>query len=779
LIFEKINGYKEGSFFTPGFITMYMSRETLRRAVVQKFNDALKKEYKDFEELKSEIDRTKEGREKANEIINSLKVCDPAVGSGHFLVSVLNEIITIKSELGVLCYRNGSRVQNYSVEIENDELIITEVETEDIFKYHLNQKGNVIDGLQRMQETIFHEKQTIIENCLFGVDINPNSVNICRLRLWIELLKNSYYTKETGYKELETLPNIDINIKQGNSLISRFKIDDKGFSHFPGIYQKIKLATEKYKEQVLIYKSTNDREVKRNAERKISEIKKEFETIVNPSDKDVLKIREIEDRLLEEKLIFYSPEEKEKWQKEKNKLTEEYTLLKQQYEEKLKTIYGNAFEWRFEFPEVLDEEGIFKGFDVVIGNPPYIRAEEIKHSREYYKTNYSVDNKAADIFYYFNELGYKLLREGYYFCFINNTYERTTAGQSLRSFMKNNFKFHEYLDFTNAVVFEEATTYPIVLIAEKSKASASFKYVPIPTDYDQDHFENNPDYMLVDQKGLLDEGWQFQTKSIANIFTKVRTLKTIREKYGKTYYGIKTALNEAFIYSKPFGYGEIEKEVLEGKDIIKWEAHSIEKYLLVFESGFTRKKFGDFEDEAAFEKMKKEFPEVMTYLLQFKERAMKRYDKGEYWWELRNCAYYNEFSKSKIIFPNLQNSNKFAWDDTGKYLCAPAVFIPTEDKFLLGILNSRLVWFFLKSICVVRRGGYIEVKPQYFEQIPIPNIEQKIKEQLNNLVDQILTSKKENPEADTRAIEREIDELVYKLYGLTEEEIKIVEESVG
>ncbi len=193
-IFEKINGYKEGSIFTPGFITMYMSRETIRRAVVQKFNDHLKTTYKDFNELSKEIDKSTKGREKANQIINSLKICDPAVGSGHFLVSALNEIIAVKSELGVLNYRDGSRFQEYKVEIENDELIVTNKETEEIFEYHLNDKGNPVEDLQKVQEALFHEKETIIENCLFGVDINPNSVNICRLRLWIELLKNSYYT---------------------------------------------------------------------------------------------------------------------------------------------------------------------------------------------------------------------------------------------------------------------------------------------------------------------------------------------------------------------------------------------------------------------------------------------------------------------------------------------------------------------------------------------------------------------------------------------------------
>ena len=188
LIFEKINGYKDGSFFTPGFITMYMCRETIRRAVVQKFKEN-GYQSDSFEDLKDEI----KDRKQANNIINSLKICDPAVGSGHFLVSALNEIIALKSDLDILSYRDGSRIKLYKVEIQNDELIVTDEDSGDIFQYYVNDKGIPPNELQRLQEALFHEKQTLIENCLFGVDINPNSVKICRLRLWIELLKNAYY----------------------------------------------------------------------------------------------------------------------------------------------------------------------------------------------------------------------------------------------------------------------------------------------------------------------------------------------------------------------------------------------------------------------------------------------------------------------------------------------------------------------------------------------------------------------------------------------------------
>lgn len=433
LIFEKINGYKEGSFFTPGYITMYMSRETIRRSVIQKFKEA---DYQlsdslelleSFDELKTKI----ENREEANQIINSIKIIDPAVGSGHFLVSALNEIIAIKSELDILCYKSGKRILDFKAEVVNDDLIITNIETEEIFEYILNEKGNIIPYKQDLQEAIFNEKQTIIENCLFGVDINPNSVNICRLRLWIELLKNTFYTKESNYTELETLPNIDINIKQGNSLISNFGINGNG----NGQSQKIKLATQKYKEQVIIYKSTDDKKVKKNAERTISEIKTMFSNVVRPLDKDYKLLKEKEAKLGEMPMLF-THEDKENWEKQRANLHEEIDELNKTIECKRKTIYINAFEWRFEFPEILDENGNFHGFDAIIGNPPYMYNRDLKHSeRDYYKMKYQT---ADDLYAYFIYEGLSILKPNGYFSFITpNTYFSLIIKEKLRKTILN------------------------------------------------------------------------------------------------------------------------------------------------------------------------------------------------------------------------------------------------------------------------------------------------------------------------------------------------------
>ena len=273
LIFEKINGYKDGSFFTPGFITMYMCKETIRRAVVQKFNETKGWNCETIIDIHNKITDTTE----ANTIVNSIKICDPAVGSGHFLVSALNEIIVIKHDLGILQDATGKKLRDYSVEIVNDELIISDDDGIP-FAYNPTNKES-----QRIQETLFKEKATIIENCLFGVDINPNSVKICRLRLWIELLKNAFY-KENN--QLETLPNIDINIKCGNSLISRFELN----TDLKKALKQGKWNIESYKIAVATYRNAESKEQKREMERLITDIKGNFRSEISVNDPKKLKL---------------------------------------------------------------------------------------------------------------------------------------------------------------------------------------------------------------------------------------------------------------------------------------------------------------------------------------------------------------------------------------------------------------------------------------------------------------------------------------------------------
>lgn len=276
-VFEKINGYKDGSVYTPAFITMYMCRETIQRSVVQRFNDQYSWTCKNIKDVYNRI----EDRAEANSIINGLKICDPAVGSGHFLVSALNEIIAVKAELGILLDADGKRLKEYNVDVINDELVVTD-EYNDVFNYSPRNRES-----QRVQKTLFTEKQTLIENCLFGVDINSNSVKICRLRLWIELLKNAYYTEESGFIELETLPNIDINIKMGNSLISRFGLE----ADLTPALKSIKWNITDYRGFVRSYKNATSKDEKRGIEEIINSIKRDFRSEIGKNDPKVKRLQ--------------------------------------------------------------------------------------------------------------------------------------------------------------------------------------------------------------------------------------------------------------------------------------------------------------------------------------------------------------------------------------------------------------------------------------------------------------------------------------------------------
>ncbi|GAA8315694.1 hypothetical protein HpBT192_00020 [Helicobacter pylori] len=249
LVFEKLNGYKEGSFYTPSFITSYMCKESITPIVLDKFNQKYNIECEKLKELKNYLKNSykEDKRKEYLQVFLALRICDPAVGSGHFLVSALNEMVWIAYELGLI-----ASLYRHSLRLENDEIIIQHTQTGEIFNYKKPHSEN--DPHHHIQKELFELKKSIIENCLFGVDINPNSCEITKLRLWIELLKYSYYIFEEGKNTnaLETLPNIDINIKCGNSLISRFSLHDD-LKKIPNIKKKI----QEYKDLVAQYKDPN------------------------------------------------------------------------------------------------------------------------------------------------------------------------------------------------------------------------------------------------------------------------------------------------------------------------------------------------------------------------------------------------------------------------------------------------------------------------------------------------------------------------------------------
>ncbi len=430
LVFEKLNGYKEGSFYTPSFITSYMCKESIESIVLDKFNQTYNIECEKLTELKNYFkDNYSYKEDKRKEYLNTLltlRICDPAVGSGHFLVSALNEMVRVAYELGLI-----ASLYRHELRLENDEIIIHTPEDK-VFKYTIQDKEN--DPHHQIQKELFELKKDIIENCLFGVDINPNSCEITKLRLWIELLKYSYYIFEEGKNtnNLETLPNIDINIKCGNSLISRFALKDKALLKTEK-NKNLEYYIAEYKELVKIYKDPKiletlthpikdsnavrkyakerlyqelaqnpNKDFKKALNDRIEKIKEAFKLTLEPPQKE-LKFKkflkehlelygksileeandnglELEALALEKKMahegLFHDYTPYPKLDKTDKVVGLEhfnrYVLTSYKDLQDENERYANALEWRFEFPEVLDDEGNFLGFDCIIGNPPYI-----------------------------------------------------------------------------------------------------------------------------------------------------------------------------------------------------------------------------------------------------------------------------------------------------------------------------------------------------------------------------------------------------------------------
>ncbi|MCC5945682.1 MAG: Eco57I restriction-modification methylase domain-containing protein [Bernardetiaceae bacterium] len=809
LIFEKINGYSDGSFFTPGFITMYMCRETIRKAIVRKFNEAKGWSCQNFDDLSNKIEDYKE----ANALINTIKVCDPAVGSGHFLVSALNEIIAIKSELKVLFDRNGRHLNEVSIAVVNDSLYVFDTEQAEehnyiapaplpakAIKHFLKEDGfdkynpHVITQRHRIQETLFREKQTIIENCLFGVDINSNSVKICRLRLWIELLKNAYYTFESNFSQLETLPNIDINIKHGNSLISRFPIDadlgkalkkvNNGKKNGNGVHWTI----DSYRMAVSSYRNATNKTEKRALERMIADIKSDFTTEITKNDPKAKKLSslsgELSNLLAQGKFFEMGKKEKTEWESKVQQLTAETESLENELEAlKTNKIFMNAFEWRFEFPEVLNDEGDFIGFDVVVGNPPYIRHEEFVGLKTYLNSQFDLYTGTSDLYIFFIERGFSLLKKQGLFSFIiPNKFMQAGYGQPVRRFLlKQNLL--EIIDFGDYQIFNRATTYPCILIATKENPTGSLKIAKINT---PDFAEDLPVYVSkitnsIQQKSLTDETWILSNPKSQELLSKIVAKGQKLETYvqGTAKRGILTGLTEAFVIKEDKALELLNtnskhknhiRPFLLGRDVKPYTVAKSSSYLIKFEKGFT-KRFGGSHPIDWF---KNEFSEIFNHLITFKEKAEKRTDKGDYYWELRACDYYDKFEKPKIMYQAFQVKPCFIYDESGLYCNNSMWFIPSEDKVLLGILNSKLGWWLISKYCTVIQNGY-QLIWKYFGQIPIVTGNRLIRQRIEKSVNRILTLKKQSPTTDTTTLESQIDQLVYELYGLEPEDIKIIE----
>ncbi|WP_375561412.1 Eco57I restriction-modification methylase domain-containing protein [Bernardetia sp. OM2101] len=803
LIFEKINGYKEGSFYTPAYITMYMAKETLRKTVLQKFNAHYGWEYQSFDSLKENFyDYIRKGdrnivRKEANQIINSIKICDPAVGSGHFLVSALNELIVIKNELNILVGKNGEYLY-LDVKVENDELVILDRDDR-FFIYRPKNELNQI-----VQETLFHEKQTLIESCLFGVDINPNSVKICRLRLWIELLKNAYYIDYKKSEDLQTLPNIDINIKTGNSLVSRFDVNDIEFYNDLKAAPNFKKYLEEYKNWVFLYKNTKDK----NAKWELTKNIKNYKTNLKKQHPSLKKLRNELQTLSTNYFTEYKNTQifdtntkgyLEKKQKADNKILEANEKISSFETDR---IYRNSLEWLFEFPEVLDKEGNFTGFDAIIGNPPYIRQEEIKEQKPHLKNHYQTYTGKSDLLVFFIELGINLLKpQGIFSFIVANKFLRAGFGKPLRDFLQKQ-QLHEIIDFGDLRVFTEATAYPCIISAAKEEFKKehehSFKAVNID-DLDFKNLEEKTTTLgfEMSQQELESTGWNLIDKKTKNLLSKMKSQGQTLEEYvdEKVFRGVVTGLSEAFVIdeqtknefiSEDVKNKEVIKPLLSGREIQPYVTPKVNNHLLFIPWHFPLQNKPNITgaSKEAEQEFESSYPIIYKHLLSYKDKLEKR-NKAETgiryeWYAMQRWAssYIKEFEKPKIMYQVFQVKPCFIYDDQGLYCNNSMWMIPKDDKTLVAILNSKVGWWLISNYCTAIQNGY-QLIWDYFGKIPMPNADKNQTKAIEILVNQILKSKKKNPKTDTTDLENKIDILVYKLYELSYEEVLIIDSDFG
>ncbi|OOQ13106.1 restriction endonuclease [Helicobacter pylori] len=813
LVFEKLNGYKEGSFYTPSFITSYMCKESITPIVLDKFNAIYQWDCKDLEALREKIDRNF-SNEKAKEYLNTLltlRICDPAVGSGHFLVSALNEMVLIAYKLGLI-----ASLYRHELKLENDEIIIHTPKNE-VFKYTIPHSEN--DPHHQIQKELFELKKDIIENCLFGVDINPNSCEITKLRLWIELLKYSYYIFENSKNTnaLETLPNIDINIKCANSLISRFNLNDD-LKKIPNIKQKI----QEYKDLVAQYKDPNPLYPLNKADliNKIQDLKNTFSlTLKDPKTKAELEkaiekhIKKynffaLDDKSLLDGLDYFipslfgtlklSPKEEEEAFASYGRIR----ALRKKLDDALSGgEYHNAFEWRFEFPEVLDDEGDFSGFDCIIGNPPYIRQEHIKDLKPLLEKQYKdFYNSTADIYTYFFALAYHLLKEKGFSAFItSNKYARAKYGAKLREWLLKKTTLVSYMELNALKVFESATvdTSIIHFIKQTPPKESDFKYYE-PTPNDKDDLESTP-HLLMKQNALSTESFIFANATLLDLRDKIESVGTPLKDWDiQIYRGILTGANEAFIIptekrdailkncddvqkdekgmSERERTKELIKPILRGKDIKRYSYEWADLWVINTHNGYTSNlkfKIPPIDIE--------KYPAIKAHLDSHWDTIATRSDQGDTPYHLRNCAYLEDFEKEKIVYPCIMAKEPcFVYEEKGFYAPAPANIITgdkIEIKYITALLNSKCIYFAMRKFYM---GGGIEgeLKTNNLEKIPIPQITEKNQELADKITDcaeRILKSKAKDPKANTQKLEKEIDALVYQLYNLTDEEIKIIE----
>ena len=674
LIFEKLNGYKDGSFFTPGYVTEFMAKNAVDRVVVSKFNAAFPNKAKcesieDVESLLSYDRHKKDRREFYNKIIDSIRICDPACGSGHFLVSVLNYLVYLKSYLGLLPISN-------EIEIHNDSLVIFDSHSNEQFLYLRDNKEST-----KIQKTLFNEKANIIKNCLFGVDINPNSVEICRLRLWIELLKNAYYKDGRSTEgEMALLPHIDINIKCGNSLISAYPPKVGKTASPDGLF--LSSDIKKYQNAVSNYKNEESKTNKKAV---------------------VQQIENIKDNLFGD--LFSDVSSK------------------------------NTLEWMVEFPEVLNDKGVFEGFDLIIGNPPYgvsIKGDERKLVVE--KLGKVPD---FEIYYFFIKLSEKLSkRGGIVSLIIPNSILFNTYAKNFRNDLLDRNEICEILDCSNFRIFSSAVVWNAILVFRNDiKGKVGYRSTNNVTSFEE--LIHKP-LQTITTSSLkeMEQNWSLAFRLDSTIKDLVLKIKkqthTLKELFPEISQGL-------IAYDKYQG---------QSQDIIENRSY----HFMEYHDGLKKWLWGE---------------DVKRWNISWNGKEYIDYCSG-----IANPRDPKFFNGKRMLVREITNPSIYAAWTTEELYNDPSILIVKDANNLIevltGIFNSKLATFFHFNFSPkASKGGFPKILIQDLKDFPLPNLKDKKYSSIIEKIRKIVTT--------TEVDENKLNEEVYRLYSLTGNEISEVE----
>ncbi|MBZ0191096.1 MAG: Eco57I restriction-modification methylase domain-containing protein, partial [Candidatus Kuenenia stuttgartiensis] len=708
-----------------------------------------------------------------------ITVCDPAVGSGAFPVGMMSEIVKARNALAPFIVTQASL--SACVDAQAGSL-----------------SPGTLSGLRLdTPRTTYDFKRQCIEKSLYGVDIDPGAVEIAKLRLWLSLVVD-----EDDIKTIKPLPNLDYRIMQGNSLIEILNNEffDVAFNQEKkALIEQLKKA----KDELFAISTPSLKDAKR----------KEIEALI-------AKIIEHDKKAAIEKINLEIRSKKEQGKLFNDKIIEEVNSKRiLELEGKIQKIKdlkipgpSEHFEWHLNFVEVFLEKG---RFDIVIANPPYLRIQEIqKNTPELagkLKDCYLSASGSFDIYACFVELGIRLMHDSGNIAYIlPHKFFQASFGKNLRKLISSQKLLRKIVDFGSSQVFESATTYTCLLFLSSQNKNFKFAELKPNTKLDDlndvfasinsnnDLRSENVDVAIISNNTVTEKEWHFSASSAGNILSKLkqqpRTLADICE---KIFVGLQTSADKIYFlehisekdgvinaFSKSLDREisiekEIVKPLLKGADVHRYSKLQ-PKIWCIFPYELKNNKVFLYSQK----EIKRKFPLAWKYLLENKNELENR-EHGRFkknWWCFSRPQNLTEFEKMKILTPDIASNCQMTIDDKGLYHTTTVYsFVFKENgkessKYFLALLNSKLLWYFLTTTGSVLRGGFFRFKTNYLLPFPIPKeLSQSEQKPFIAVVDQILITKKKDPSTDTSAMERQIDQMVYKLYDLTPEEIAIVE----